>query len=281
MFCCEERCIQTNFSFICRECGRERRSFQQDMFLPGYNRCFSSMNPTLYSRRYRFLSLLQKACGHNSGPASSDPVWEKLEKGAPYHTITELQKVLSQTPFKNKRYDSLPCFSRVFLGAQIAVPPNVVQKIMRSFDKIEQNWRKSGVKRFFSYYYLLEILLSRAGYTDCLKFCKKLNCSKRRTYYDELLESITQRAPSAGVRHPKTVSRHSKSECARPKNPQQRAHRQNDTSLLEDVGTSAFSPGPARVRTCGGGLSSLARLLATSREHGLLRRGDLILNLFR
>ena len=114
MQCCGRQCIRTNYSYICGECGVERKSFNSEMFLPGYQQSHSTMRSTTYSRRYRFSSLLLKTVNHNSGPSANDPIWKYLENAKNLKTHHDIQKVLSQTPFKNKRYCCLPCFAKVF-----------------------------------------------------------------------------------------------------------------------------------------------------------------------
>ena len=194
MECCGSRCLQTNYSFICTRCGSEKMSYQPEMYLPGYGRSYSAMNKSVYSRRYRFHALLLKACNHAHGPVATDPIWSILEKHrGTYKTHWDILKVLSKTAAKNKRYDALPCFCRIFLPDYFrprAVSVKQIQQAMVLFDRVEKRWKATRHNRFFSYYYILELILKQIGCGDCLTTCKKLICLKRRAYYDNLLETL-------------------------------------------------------------------------------------------
>ena len=188
---CDTPLIQTNYTNVCPSCGVEKRTF--DLFLPGYGQTHGRLrSSTTYSRRYRFHSLLLKSVCFHSGPHCDDFVWKFLEERKPYANSGEIQKTLAKTTQKNKRYDMLPIFTKVFCKGLITKNANSrqIRTAMRLFEALECRWKQSRMKRFFSYFYLLEQILRKVGAGFCLEHCKALICKKRRAFYQEMLQKL-------------------------------------------------------------------------------------------
>ena len=190
MICCGQRCAPTGYSFVCTGgCGSERLSCGAGP--PGYQRRHAPLRGTTYSRRYRFSNLLLKTVGYHAGPPASDPVWAFLE-GEELKTPGDIQRALGRTTAKNKRYCSLPCFARVFCPAALSkqtVSEAQIRDAMALFDGVERRWARHG-GRFFSYYFLLELILTEVGAAFALLPAKRLICKHRRAYYREMMKTL-------------------------------------------------------------------------------------------
>ena len=184
---------RTSYSHVCMECGRETKSFDPQFFLPGYNQSHAILrHSSTYSRRYRFHSLLLKTVLFHSGPAREDRIWYYLETQRPFHCVKDIQLALSKTNHKQKRYDCLGIFCKVFLP-QVVIPRVTsaqIEQAMALFDSVLERWRTTRVSRFFSYFYLLEVILQRIGAGACMKTCKRLICKHRRAFYKEMLKRL-------------------------------------------------------------------------------------------
>ena len=187
---CNVSLIQTSYCLICPQCGIETRVLQN--VVPGYTQSHAVLQQTTsYSRRYRFRSLLLKTVCFHHGPPLSDSIWTYLESQRPFENTKAIQTALSKTTLKNKRYDMLPIFSRAFLDIpRFDVPGRTIRIAMRLFDSLESRWKESTLPRFFSYFFLLEAMLTRIQCTTPLKYCKTLICPRRRQFYTLMLEQL-------------------------------------------------------------------------------------------
>ena len=191
MICpCGGHIIQnTSYSRVCTTCGVEKKFLSNEV--PGYQQSYAVLHtPTCYSRIYRFKVLLSRTVLYSSLDYS-DPVWEYLKTGE-YTTINDIKHKLSKMPGKkNKKYDSLPLFSSVFLNAPLEkITPQQFTRGLKIFEEINRRWKQAKLKRFFSYYFLLEIILRTIGAQQYIAVSKRLICVKRHKNYQELLKNL-------------------------------------------------------------------------------------------
>ena len=285
MLCCGEQCILTGYSYVCTVCGSETRCFSPEV-LPGYNRSHATMRSTTYSRRYRFHNLLLKTVLYHTGPPSTDPIWEYLEKErVELKTHKDIQRVLAKTPFKNKRYCCLPVFTKVFCPETLpkqAVSASQIQQAMGLFDSVERRWLKVG-GRFFSYYFLLEVILTEVGAAFALSCAKRLICKHRRAFYFKMLKDLggltTGLVRGKAERGQKERESHLENAIHQPKIPRYARPRCGDRSGVWGARTSSGGSVLGHSRTHVGGrvYADLLRV-AIGLPDSLLRYGR-ILNL--
>ena len=186
---CKVNLIFTSCTKICPSCGTETRFL--DNSLPGYAQKHSIFLSSSYSRRYRFHSLLLKTVCFHNGPSTKDNIWKFLEENGPYENSIDIQKSLQKMNAKNKRYDMLPIFTRAFCKVKMKrASSKQIRTAMLLYDALESRWKQAKVKRFFSYFYLLEKILTKVGAAFSLAHCKKLICKKRRSFYDEMIQKL-------------------------------------------------------------------------------------------
>ena len=191
---CGGRLIQTSYSNVCRSCGNEISVLCNMRTSPGYSRSHSALKQSTYSRRYRFNSLLLKTVLYHSGPDKDDHVWSYLEEHRDsLKTCKDIQHVLSRRPLKNKRYDMLGIFCKVFCPgtAPVKIVTNKqIRLAMQLFDALERRWKLARLRKFFSYYYLLERVLIKVGVDFDKLNCKRLICKNRREFYSDMLARL-------------------------------------------------------------------------------------------
>ena len=191
---CGGRIIQTSYSDVCRDCGKEDSVLCNMRTSPGYSRAHSALKQSTYSRRYRFHSLLLKTVLYHTGPDKDDQVWSYLEENRDsLKTCKDIQHLLSRRPLKNKRYDMLGIFCKVFCPDTVPKEPVTNKQIrlaMQLFDALERRWKLARVRKFFSYYYLLERVLNKIGVDFDTLNCKRLICKNRRQFYSMMLARL-------------------------------------------------------------------------------------------
>ena len=191
MFCsCGGQIIHnTSFSKVCTHCGVETHFLTNEV--PGYQQTFGVLHtPTCYSRVYRFKVLLSRTVLYSSLDYS-DPVWEYLKTGS-YKTVADIKYKLSKMPSKkNKKYDSLPLFCNVFLNADLEkISTDQFARGLKIFEEINRRWVQAKYKRFFSYYFLLNLILRTIGAGHYTAVTKSLICTKRQQNYRRLLGEL-------------------------------------------------------------------------------------------
>lgn len=185
-------------SMVCPSCGSEDFS---DMFESSVRVgvCNFSQLQNGYSRINRFKNYLYSVLGIHFGPGSTSPIWEHLK---PCQTMEELVKLLSRSPTKNKHYECLHSYAKVFLANYMSPKPLLlreIEQVKKMFLDIQYAYAQIyGCKTvFFSYPWLLHTILKAMGRDEYLCFVKNLKCKKRAAGYllkfeeciDHLLDS--------------------------------------------------------------------------------------------
>lgn len=186
---CDTVMVRTvSLSFVCLGCGREDFS---DMF-EGHNIvgvCNFAQLQNGYSRVNRFKNYLYSVLGIHFGPSSTAPIWNHLK---PCQTMDELVKMVSKTPVKNKHYESLHSYAKVFL-VHYEMPETLklreIEQIQKLFLDIQYAYAQIyGPKTvFFSYPWLLYTILKAMDREDYVCFVKNLKCQKRALGYAKKL----------------------------------------------------------------------------------------------
>ena len=171
-------------SLVCTSCGSENFSdmFENSMIV---GVCNYSQLQNGYSRINRFKNYLYSVLGIHFGPGSNSPIWQHLK---PCETIDDLMKQLSNSPTKNKHYESLHSYAKVFLVNYIPPKPlslREIDQIRKLFLDVQYSYAQIyGSKTvFFSYPWLLHTILTALGREDHLCFVKNLKCKKRAAGY--------------------------------------------------------------------------------------------------
>ena len=182
------------FVITCMDCGLQQQRISLQDCTPGYNQSHSVLKKTFsYSRRYRFETLLLKVFCLHVGPKNSDPIWDYLKRNGPYKNSKEILKTLSNNPSRIKRYNYLTIFTKVFCPNDLPkqkITQQTISRAMQYFDCLESRWAKLGIKRFFSYLFLIEKIFIKLGLHDFLRNTKKLMCKRRRAFYEKFLELL-------------------------------------------------------------------------------------------
>ena len=178
-----------SYTRVCTTCGREVRFLSNE--IPGYQQAYGILKtPTCYSRIYRFKVLFSKAVLRTS-VHFEDPIWEYL-KTETYKTVQDIKQKLSKLKGrKNKRYDLLPLFSHIFLHVDLpTLTQQQFERGLRIFEEIHRRWKQARLTRFFSYYYLLEVIFRTMKLDKYIVVSKQLICQKRHQRYNELLTRL-------------------------------------------------------------------------------------------
>ena len=197
--CDDAEMVRSNsLSWVCTHCGIEDFS---DMYENSVRIgvCNFAQLQNGYSRINRFKNYLYSVLGIHFGPGSTSPIWEYMK---PCATMEELMKMLSKSPTKNKHYECLHSYAKVFLANYTLPKPLLlreIEQIKKLFLDIQYAYPQIyGPKTvFFSYPWLLHTILEAMGRNEYLCFVKNLKCKKRAAGYllkfedciDHLLDS--------------------------------------------------------------------------------------------
>jgi len=175
------------FSKICIRCGIQSTVLNLDT----YN-VFSAPILKSYDRRHRFKVKLHKVLMLHTGPKHSEPVWNVLEANE-MKTITELRTVLRNSKLKQKHYDSIRLFAKIFCKINVDLPqdPYVLSQTMfRDFEEIHFAWKRNPHDLFFSSDWLLRMLVAKYC-SKLLLFLKPATSETRNKKYTDMLTTIS------------------------------------------------------------------------------------------
>ena len=180
-------------SEVCCQCGLERFVFATCT----YNNCGFAMrhSPFLsgYSRPKRFRGMVSTLFWPT--PANADKNMLKHILGRRFNNQSEIMKVISTAPLKDKRFGSIHIFCRL-LDPEYKAPKHgclfrMLTTIVREFELIEGRFKLRYITEpFINYTFLIRHLLSKLGYQAYLPFVKQLKCEKRKLRYNEMLSEL-------------------------------------------------------------------------------------------
>lgn len=195
---CGEPLVQTVCTIVCTHCGLETRFLTP--LIQTYSNCpQTSLIISPYSRKQRFVTLLRKIIGVDSGPPANDDVWHILSISAPFKKTEQIIGCLKNSGLKTKHYNNLHSFSKVFLSSYEAPqchiqPLQIETRLENMFREVLFRWiRYLGTPSFFSYSWLLEKLMKTIYiFENYEPYVKVLVCPKRRQKYEQRWEQITK-----------------------------------------------------------------------------------------
>ena len=198
---CATSILVTTFSHICTKCGSEIPFVSpQIQTFHEQPRCAIVSSP--YSRKQRFIILLRKILGVDSGPGHRDSVWCVLANSAPFKNTEEIISCLKHSGLRSKHYTSLHIFAKLHVANYTAPvcrlsPYDIEHKMDLLFDEVEFMWcRFQSHESFFSYAWLLEKLLKHINvFHSYSQYLKVLVCPHRRQKYHKRWQAITKLLP--------------------------------------------------------------------------------------
>ena len=190
--------LETVYSVVCSLCGNETQRFStkiQSFAASSLGRIVVSP----YCRKQRFVGLLRKILGVDSGPPITDRVWQVLAQSAPFNTTQDIICCLKNSTLKTKHYTNLHTFAKAFLRNYTAPsnnrPLQVEILLEQLFDEVLFRWnraRSGNNNSFFSYAWLLEKLFKTTGLFKTYRpYIKVLICPNRRQKYISRWDEIT------------------------------------------------------------------------------------------
>ena len=187
MVCCgSHNLIETPFSQVCTECGKEHPLLVCDT----YN-INSAPMPSNYDRTRRFKVKCMKLLLIQKGPKYTDDVWTVLRMHQEKITsCADIRKLLRASKIKHKHYDFVRLFSKVFNRNHRVVhlnPIHALNQIMLHFDEILFRWKnKLGSGLFFSSDWLLRRLCTIL-YPSLVCFLKPRTSRQRHQKYMKMM----------------------------------------------------------------------------------------------
>ena len=172
-------------------------------FLNGVENYVEPIQMCVYRRSKRFTEMLRKLV-YPCPEKKDDPILEKfLKRKKTFGTINEFIIALKNSGIKDKRYQSIHTFCKLFCSDYEPVRPLTSHKfdlLIRMFKDVEHRFTRltAGIP-FFNYNWLLSKILHSVNITRYDSFLKKIKCKKRNLYYEQLFNSLCTRTPIPGV----------------------------------------------------------------------------------
>ena len=187
---CEHHFIHTSHSRVCNQCGLEERMLRLDTF-----NTYSAPLCKGYQREVRFRQKIDKLISLQNPPAVTSPVWDYIKSKKPLFTPSDVRKALRTYTGKNKHYDCIRLFTRVFTPFRVRIkccPDRLYEQLTRQFSSLIRLWGRYNVDQtmpFFSYDFLLRYFLEKLG-SPLVVYCKPVTCKKRHLRNNERLVTI-------------------------------------------------------------------------------------------
>ena len=148
------------------------------------------MNVQSYTRLKRFKKYLCRSTRQQSSTTIPKETWDYLWTKRPYRDASHIQWTLKQARhLKRKCYDSLP-FLTGALCPHIKVPSLSEGEKINAIDLFKRIDLAIGRGPFISYLFCLEYILKKLGRSDMCEHINRIQCSKRREKYKDLLDRI-------------------------------------------------------------------------------------------
>ena len=187
---CSHQFILTDYCKICTLCGLQKKV----LCLETFNQ-YSAPISKNYSRAHRFKLKTEKLLLINSGPSANEAVWQLLETHRDsLHTVADVRLCLRASDVKNKHYDCVRLFSKIFCNINVDVTDvhGVRKNMLDDFNTIYHSWTNhfdNGL--FFSSDWLLRHLINK----HCPKlhvFLKPKTSKCRDLKYINMLQTISK-----------------------------------------------------------------------------------------
>jgi hypothetical protein len=154
-----------------------------------------------YNRKTRFIGLLRKILGVDTGPHVKDRVWQYLSASAPFQTADDIIVCLKNSPLKSKHYNCIHGFSKAFQKnyskPKCHYSPREIEEYLGIlFEEVNFYWCRFEHTSFFSYAWLLEKLFRQLQILEDYKsFLKVLICPTRRKKYETRWKQFVTKSP--------------------------------------------------------------------------------------
>lgn len=188
---CQHHFIHTTHTRVCDKCGVETTVLRLDTF-----NVFSAPLCKGYQRAVRFRQKIDKLLYLQNAPALKCPVWKYLESQKELSTPGDVRRSLRTYTGKNKHYDCIRLFTRVFTPFRVSLkrsPDRLNALLTQLFSSIIRLWNRHNMMRdmpFFSYDFLLRNFLEKLE-SPLVVFCKPVTCHKRHVRNNERLKLIS------------------------------------------------------------------------------------------
>ena len=196
------RCVlvDTTFSFVCLNCGIEK-TYVTPSCLSFHHTPHTSLIVSPYNRKTRFIGLLRKILGVDTGPHAKDLVWQYLSASAPFRTTDDIVSCLKNSSLKSKHYNCIHGFSKAFQKnyskPKCHYSPREIEEYLGIlFEEVNFYWCRFEQTSFFSYAWLLEKLFRQLQILEDYKsFLKVLICPTRRKKYETRWKRFVTKSP--------------------------------------------------------------------------------------
>ena len=199
--CGSEHFIMTDGFNTCQNCGVITSQME---YLNGVENYVEPLQMCVYQRKKRFEEMLKKIVYPH--PERKDELVLAALHGRTFDNTEDLITFLKQTGIKDKRYQSIHAFVRLYCKDYKKVNPlthDQRKRCVRIFEEIEYRFTKHPKKiPFFNYMWVMEQILHHIGVTRFDPYLKKIKCKKRNAYYSELFTTLcTMTSTPGGVLH--------------------------------------------------------------------------------
>lgn len=172
-------------------------------FLNGIENYVEPIQMCVYRRSKRFSEMLRKLV-YPTPERKDDPVLDYFFKPLKmYDTIDKFVFALKNSGIKDKRYQSIHTFCKLFCSNYKNICVLTTQEfgmLIRMFKDVEHRFARLSVGiPFFNYNWLLSKLIHSIGITRYDPFLKKIKCKKRNLYYEHLFNALCTMTPIPGV----------------------------------------------------------------------------------
>ena len=187
---CEHRFLETSYTRVCVQCGLEQLTLSLDKYA-----VHSAPLAKGYERSVRFRQKIDKLLCLQNAPPPSCPIWEYLNKQN-MTCPTDVRRALRRYKRKNKHYDCIRLFTRVFTGFRVVIkqtPPRLNEQLTNKFNNVIRLWRRYNMVAempFFSYDFLLRVFLEEMK-CPLVVYCKPVTCQKRHARNNRRLNLIS------------------------------------------------------------------------------------------
>ena len=193
---CVHSYIQTTYSKVCELCGSEcpfveNCSFENVGFNSNHNQRFAEG----YRRIIRFKKILRQILTASLSPLDNKMVQYLQKNREDFCDLKTLTETMKKAPNKDKRFNSIHAFSRVFLNKCVKIDNVLVDRIVhvfcKEFELFETRFALHHTgKAFINLKFLLHYLFEKHNLTSMSEFVPKLKCSKRYKFYTKLMTQL-------------------------------------------------------------------------------------------